>query len=136
MRFLSVSSCCGAHAAIFCSNLIPAAVGAEAKALSSNKDCTVHGADGEGKHAKTSTGGTVLAEALFDRTGSLIFISQARGTMAVLDATTLQHIDIIKVRLTSSLLMLTLRLLDAFRLCPCRLCSRLLDVTTFYCRLL
>ncbi|KAK9798921.1 hypothetical protein WJX73_000407 [Symbiochloris irregularis] len=53
--------------------------------------------EGEGKHAKASTGGTVLAEALFDRSGSLIFVSQSRGTIAVLDASTLQHIDTIKV---------------------------------------
>ena len=40
-----------------------------------------------------------MAEALFDCTGSMIFVSQARGTIAVLDAKTLRHLDLVKASL-------------------------------------
>ena len=49
----------------------------------------------EGRQGKG--GAPVEAEAVFHRSGSLIFIAQGRGLISVLHATTFQFLDIIKV---------------------------------------
>ena len=39
----------------------------------------------------------VTASALFDKTGDLIFVGQAKGTITVVDANSLRFVDMIKV---------------------------------------
>ncbi|KAK9808774.1 hypothetical protein WJX72_003348 [[Myrmecia] bisecta] len=54
--------------------------------------------DGEGRTAKANVGGTMLTVmAIFDKTGSLLFVAQPKGTIAVLETTNLRFLDLIKV---------------------------------------
>lgn len=55
-------------------------------------------AEGEGKGSKPAANNSMVnAVALFDKSGSLIYMGQSKGTITVLDATSLKFLDFVKV---------------------------------------
>lgn len=55
-------------------------------------------AEGEGKGSKPAANNSMVnAVALFDKTGSLIYMGQSKGTITVLDAASLKFLDFVKV---------------------------------------
>ena len=55
-------------------------------------------ADGDAKQSKNMAQNSLLsAVALCDHAGEVIYVGQTRGTIAVVDATSLRFLDVIKV---------------------------------------
>lgn len=55
-------------------------------------------AEGEGKGSKPAANNSLVnAVALYDKSGSLIYMGQSKGTITVLDATSLKFLDFVKV---------------------------------------
>ena len=55
-------------------------------------------AEGEGKGSKPAANNSMVnAVALYDKSGTLIYMGQSKGTITVLDAASLKFLDFVKV---------------------------------------